>query len=1192
MKSYKFKINKTWRKFISVIFFGFILLNVGFSSLFTLGINATETSKTGGEVNNSRGNLIISSDTTWTTANSPYNLSGNVLIEHNVTLTINPGVTIRLGSDNYIQVEGKLIAEGTANQMITFTSLKTNPASDNYWDSIKFMTNANNGSSIKYCNIKFAKVGISVDEHSSGAAPNITYCNLQNGGISYQVTNSKIPYNLIAFNRIINGISINTHHANIFVTNNTIFSGISCKINGGNLSIINNSISGSENGVWCSNSWDSYLNIRDNLIVGNNECGIGMGEWTNDGLDNIIIENNTIIYNKKGIDFYSPPNKIDIKNNLIFQNEYGIYILGDYSGFPNPPNYYNINLNNILNNSLYNVKNGIPKTWGDWNFMTNWWGTNNTNLINQSIYDFYDDFNLGKVLYNPFLTSNVNVFKPYNLPPVAKAGPDQNAYVDDTVYFDGSKSFDTNNVIVDGKWDFGDGNSSNWWTNSSYHTYTLPGNYTVTLSVFDGLLYDNDTCFVNVSKYIIPNAPPSLFIPSPFEIYEDGYYENAIDLWDHAGDDRTPISQLNFTIINNSNPKCGVILVSNRYISIRPEVNWFGNTTVTIQVSDGDLNSTTTFKIVVIPVREPPWANAGGDQYTKINQTVNFDGSGSYDCDGDNLTYNWSFGDGGYSGWQNASNTSHLYNKTGKYKVILSVSDSEFIASDTIYVRVYSNTTSLPPFILQIPDIFVHYYSPVMSYDYFGYGYDFSYFINDPDNNKSELTLTAEPVDMNITDYITNDPNSTMKLIFKFPLEYANGKRYPVYLYAKDLDPRTEKVHRTFNVTVVSDAWPVEEIKPIKDIIVNEDFGKLENVIDIKNYFYDRDSTTTYEVQYKNTSKVGSEINENLNLDLFSIEENFYGIEEIIIHAHDSQPKQDVYAIVKIIVSPVNDPPEISEIPNLEILVNSEKVLNLEDYINDVDTEFSGLIIETDDQEHVKVNGSSLIIEYDMIGDYLVTLSVSDDEFTDTKNLNISIVEEDLPPIIENDTDNDGMPDDWELKYGLDPNNPMDALLDLDNDSLMNLEEYKLGTDPTDYDTDNDGYSDKIDAYPNDPKRYKKESAQNNNYIIYLIIIVIIILLTIALLRIFIKKPKSQRLTFKKSESDDEILSNVRHKILHGEPISEMEYSQDEIEGMLERKFKNGQISQQTYQLVRTEILGFKETQVDQINNTNIEGKD
>lgn len=54
------------------------------------------------------------------------------------------------------------------------------------------------------------------------------------------------------------------------------------------------------------------------------------------------------------------------------------------------------------------------------------------------------------------------------------------------------------------------------------------------------------------------------------------------------------------------------------------------------------------------------------------------------------------------------------------------------------------------------------------------------------------------------------------------------------------------------------------------------------------------------------------------------------------------------------------------------------------------------------------------------------------------------------------DTDGDGLPDLWEIAYELDPHDPADAALDLDNDGLTNLEEYRYGTHPRMWDSDHD----------------------------------------------------------------------------------------------------------------------------------------
>ncbi|MEM7145069.1 MAG: hypothetical protein AAF591_08015 [Verrucomicrobiota bacterium] len=58
------------------------------------------------------------------------------------------------------------------------------------------------------------------------------------------------------------------------------------------------------------------------------------------------------------------------------------------------------------------------------------------------------------------------------------------------------------------------------------------------------------------------------------------------------------------------------------------------------------------------------------------------------------------------------------------------------------------------------------------------------------------------------------------------------------------------------------------------------------------------------------------------------------------------------------------------------------------------------------------------------------------------------------------DEDNDGIPFDWELEYGLDPTDPDDFDEDYENDGLTNEEEYAAGSDPFKEDTDGDGLDD------------------------------------------------------------------------------------------------------------------------------------
>ena len=72
------------------------------------------------------------------------------------------------------------------------------------------------------------------------------------------------------------------------------------------------------------------------------------------------------------------------------------------------------------------------------------------------------------------------------------------------------------------------------------------------------------------------------------------------------------------------------------------------------------------------------------------------------------------------------------------------------------------------------------------------------------------------------------------------------------------------------------------------------------------------------------------------------------------------------------------------------------------------------------------------------------------------------------------DTDGDGMPDQWELRYGLNPQVANSGSANTDGDELTDAQEYEAGTDPSTVsgDSDDDGLSDDAEAYyrtnPND----------------------------------------------------------------------------------------------------------------------------
>ena len=228
----------------------------------------------------------------------------------------------------------------------------------------------------------------------------------------------------------------------------------------------------------------------------------------------------------------------------------------------------------------------------------NWWGTANKSRIDASIIDYYDDFNRAEVIYDPIRTAPVNINDEI---PIADAGPDRVVYLNQTVSFNTSGSYDPEGNTTTHKWSFGDGNSTGWLNNASItHTYTQLGDYTMKLMVSDGYMNETDTCDIQV---VMPPPP------------------------------------------NNA-----------------------------------------------------PIANAGRNLTAFVDQSVKFVGNTSYDPDGDNITYNWSFGDGKYTGWKNKPNATHKYTSHGNYTVTLNVTDGFLFHNDTCWINV-----SLPSVLNKAP---------------------------------------------------------------------------------------------------------------------------------------------------------------------------------------------------------------------------------------------------------------------------------------------------------------------------------------------------------------------------------------------------------------------------------------------------------------------------------------------------------
>jgi len=141
--------------------------------------------------------------------------------------------------------------------------------------------------------------------------------------------------------------------------------------------------------------------IVNNVIRKNGVHGIALIDNGSPNIShNLIILTDALGYHPEtqgaGAAIYASGNNPTpiIMYNTLTLNNYGIFL------FLHP--YPTISKNNIYGNYIYDIKlyNDVPNV----DASNNWWGTTNITLIDEHIYDFYDDFTLGKVNYIPILS--------------------------------------------------------------------------------------------------------------------------------------------------------------------------------------------------------------------------------------------------------------------------------------------------------------------------------------------------------------------------------------------------------------------------------------------------------------------------------------------------------------------------------------------------------------------------------------------------------------------------------------------------------------------------------------------------------------------------------------------------------------------------------------------------------------------
>lgn len=274
---------------------------------------------------------LISTNTTWTKANSPYVVTGNILVSEGIILTIEPGTEIRFDASKAIQINGTLIARGTADDSIRFTS--NTVQEPGAWGNITFDNSSidavldNNGNylsgcALEYCVVEYGGKGYVNMVNIYNALPFIRFCKIKKSfsiGLGIDGISNLNSYYSIKDNEFANcalGLSILYNDINFVIEHCTFLYNILAAC-------------GSQHSTTFDNCTFSYnnklLNLFGDSFVKN--CVFSYNNLTNWSSGYVLIENeselefsNNLIYRNGPDFFHSMYNNIKIQSNIFAEN--------------------------------------------------------------------------------------------------------------------------------------------------------------------------------------------------------------------------------------------------------------------------------------------------------------------------------------------------------------------------------------------------------------------------------------------------------------------------------------------------------------------------------------------------------------------------------------------------------------------------------------------------------------------------------------------------------------------------------------------------------------------------------------------------------------------------------------------------------------------------------------------------------
>ena len=283
--------------------------------------------------------------------------NGNIILDSNSSAVVSNN-TIAATTYPYLGTQGiMLYGRGTAviNNTISGSTVGVIPNENSRIENNTFFT-VNSAIEVSYYNTSI------IGNFIHGTSTGIEIENTSGTTVKNNVINSNL-------------YGVTTYSGNVTLTGNTLTNNSKIAIQivapysilQGNMTIQKNTIINSSSGIDAALTYAGNMLIQGNLV---SNCSEAMHITA--GNANALIDNNTILSSgiALGVEKYSTPEPLSLVYNNFGNNLWNIYLT-------NSPN--------------------------DLNAPNNWWDRTDASSINQTLYDFKFDFNLGRVNFVPFL---------------------------------------------------------------------------------------------------------------------------------------------------------------------------------------------------------------------------------------------------------------------------------------------------------------------------------------------------------------------------------------------------------------------------------------------------------------------------------------------------------------------------------------------------------------------------------------------------------------------------------------------------------------------------------------------------------------------------------------------------------------------------------------------------------------------